>query len=119
VPWCQTNFQNGAIGGALSFMLTEIGMLFAGLYYLPRGSLDRSNAWLAARATLAGMVMALAAWFVREQFILIPILVGAVVYGALVLLLRVIAPADINLLKHVAQGIANRARKPSVVAGVE
>lgn len=119
VPWCQTNFQNGAIGGALSFMLTEIGMLFAGLYYLPRGSLDRSNAWLAARATFAGMVMALAAWLVREQFILIPIFVGAVVYGALVLLLRVIAPEDINLLKHVAQGIANRARKPSVVAGVE
>ncbi len=119
VPWCQANFQNGAIGGALSFMLTEIGMLIAGLMFLPRGSLTRANAWLAARATLAGIVMAIAAWYVRDQFILVPILVGGIVYVALAFLLRVIAPEDLALFRHIVSSVSNRTRKTSVMAGME
>jgi O-antigen/teichoic acid export membrane protein len=119
VPWCQALFANGAIGGALSFIVTEIGMLIAGLIALPRGSLTRANAWLAARALIAGIAMASVAWLVRDQFILIPISVGAIVYGALVLALRVIAPEDLALLKQIVQSISNRVRKAGAVVGTE
>ena len=119
VPWCQTLFANGAIGGALSFIVTEIGMLIAGLIALPRGSLTRANAWLAARALIAGIAMASVVWLVRDQFILIPISVGAIVYGALVLALRVIAPEDLALLKQIVQSISNRVRKAGAVVGTE
>ena len=117
VPWCQAQFQNGAIGGALSFIVTEIGMLIAGLGLLPRGALNRANAWLAARALCAGVVMAGAAWWARDLFIGIPILISAIVYPTVAFALRVIVPADLALFRQVAQGVAQRARKASAASG--
>jgi O-antigen/teichoic acid export membrane protein len=117
VPWCQTLFQNGAIGGALSFLVTEIGMLSAGLMLLPAGALNRQNTWLAVRAFCAGSVMALAAWFLRDQFILVPITVGAMVYAILVLVFRVLAPDDLSLFREIASSFLSRARPSNVATG--
>jgi O-antigen/teichoic acid export membrane protein len=120
VPWCQQQFGNGAIGGALSFIVTEAGMTIAGLVLLPRGSLGRSNAWVAARALAAGAVMAGAAWLARWQFILLPIAIGAAVYVGLVLLLRVVDREDQALLLSTAAGVMRRFRRnrrPAPAAG--
>ena len=43
VQWCQSQFNNGAIGGALAFVVTETGMIFAGLSLLPSGALGREK----------------------------------------------------------------------------
>jgi len=99
IPWCQARFGNGAMGGALAFVITELGMMIAGLMLLPRGSLTRTNLWVAARVILAGLVMMAAAWQFEHLFIGIPILVGAVTYIGCVLLLRIVPKADFELLQ--------------------
>jgi O-antigen/teichoic acid export membrane protein len=101
VPWCRAAFQNGAIGGALSFMITEIGMLIFGLLILPPGSLDRTNAFLAVRALIAGIIMACGVWALREMFILIPIVIGAVIYLSFAFILRLFSPEDIALARQI------------------
>ncbi|MEM7118243.1 MAG: flippase [Chloroflexota bacterium] len=111
VPWCQATFGNGAIGGAVAFIITELGMVAAGLWLLPKGSLGKENAWIGARVLFAGLTMFTAVWFLRHTFIVIPIAVGAVVYGALILLLRVIPAEDWELIQSFVQNIRYRFQK--------
>jgi O-antigen/teichoic acid export membrane protein len=111
VPWCQAQFGNGAIGGAIAFVITETGMMFAGLRLLPPGSLKRSNLWSGARIFAAGFVMMGAAWLLRDTFLLLPVAVGGLVYGLLLVLLRVIGPAEWQLLRRVWGNLSARLRR--------
>ena len=106
IPLCSRMFANGGLGGAISFIITEGGMLGAGLALMPKGTLGRSNLWLAARALLAGLLMLItASWF---QALAVPdlarlalvIFSGAVVYLTAGFLLRIFAPEDISLAKE-------------------
>ncbi len=108
VPWCQEAFGNGAIGGSLAFIITEGGMMIAGLYVLPKGLLGWSNVWTTVRIFIAGLVMVTAVWFLQDIFIAVPIIVGGIVYIAMILLLRVIPQEDLLLLRGVAERILNR-----------
>ncbi len=93
VPLCQRTLGNGALGGALSFVVTEAVLLTVGLVLLPKGSLSAANASVAVRGLLAGLVMAAAAWSLRNMFLAVPIAAAALVYGLALLILRA-APAD-------------------------
>ncbi len=110
VPWCQAQFNNGAIGGALAFVVTELGMFIAGLYLIPRGILGWKNAWMAVRALIAGLLMVAGIWWLRDSFIAIPVVLGAAVYTGLILLMRVIPRDDIELIKSMGLGVVNRLR---------
>ncbi len=112
IPWCQARFGNGAMGGALAFVITELGMMIAGLMLLPRGSLTRTNLWTGVRIMLAGLVMMAAAWQFEHFFIGVPILVGAVTYIGCVLLLRVVPKADFELLLSLVQQLQQKLRRP-------
>lgn len=122
VPWCQYQFGNGAIAGALSFIVTELGMVLIGIWLLPKGSLSWSNVGMAARIFSAGLVMAAAAWLVRDMFIAIPVAVGAITYVAMIALLRVVPSEDLALFKEMAQGIVRKLRRreaePVSITGV-
>jgi O-antigen/teichoic acid export membrane protein len=114
VPWCQREFGNGAMGGAISFIVTELTMCLVGLRLLPRGSLGRSNVRVAALGLASGLAMVAAAWPLRGYFLGLPIAVGALVYVALVILLRVLPPEDFRLARSLAQGAARRlVRRPA------
>ncbi|MCA9930918.1 MAG: polysaccharide biosynthesis C-terminal domain-containing protein, partial [Anaerolineales bacterium] len=120
IPWCVQTFANGAVGGAAAFVITEAGMMIAGLSLLPKGSLTRANASMAVRILLAGLTMFAAASLVRESFIAVPILVGAIVYGLLARLLRAVADEDVTLLLEIAQRLRSRIRhksKPAETVG--
>lgn len=108
VPWCTRAFGNGAIGGALAFVITESGMLLVGLRFLPQGALGRRNAWLALRVVLAGLVMVGATWWARELFIAVPVMVGALVYVASILVLQVVPAEDWALLRSLGQSVLAR-----------
>ncbi|HEU4325436.1 MAG TPA: flippase [Roseiflexaceae bacterium] len=103
VPLCQSLYGNGALGGAFSFVIAELGMTLAGLALLPRGVLGRANALTALRTVAAGALMAAACWWFREMFVAVPVLVGAAVYSALALLLRAVPPADLALARDLAR----------------
>ena len=110
IPWTAARFSNGAIGGALAYVITESGMLLFGLFVLSRGFLGRSTAVQAAKLLFAGGVMMAAVWPLRSTFVVLPIGVGALVYGGLVLLLRAVPADDLALLKDSAQRLLVRVR---------
>lgn len=110
VPWCQATFGNGAIGGALSFVVTELGMMITGLYLIPRDILGWKNIWLGIRALFAGVLMVAAVWWLREAFIAIPVLVGGVVYVGLVILMRLVSREDQELFKSLGLSAIQRIR---------
>jgi O-antigen/teichoic acid export membrane protein len=114
ITWFQRWYGNGGIGGALGFVITETGMLIAGLTLLPKGSLGWENVSLAARALLAGLIMAAVAWLSRDLFILIPILGGALTYGALAFILKLIPREDMQLLQKAGQRLLLRVRPQAV-----
>lgn len=97
IPWSQSRFGNGAIGGPLAFLITEAGMLVAGIVLLPQGTLTWNNLWVALRALLAGGLMAVTAWWLRDAFILLPIATAAVVYFFLLWLLRLLPRKELAL----------------------
>jgi len=110
VPWCHQTFGNGGIGGAISFIITETGMLAAGLALLPRGTLGRENVRLALRALAAGLVMAAGAWWFQDQPLVIPISLGIFLYGLLAWALHLVPGQDVALVKSLAHGAVTRAR---------
>lgn len=99
IPWFQIHYGNGALGAACSYIITEGLMFLAGIMLLPRGLLTRTNFRNGCRIGIAGIIMLLACWWTRELFIAVPIVIGAVVYGAAILWLRVISPKDLELGK--------------------
>ena len=108
IPWSEATFANGALGGAIAFVITELGMLLSGILLLPKGTLVLANAWAALRIVFAGIVMLCIAWFFRSNLIIVPILVGAVIYIAMILLLRVIPKEDLTSLLQVVQNLISR-----------
>jgi hypothetical protein len=108
VPWCQQQFGNGAIGGALSFIVTELAMNIVGIWMLPRGSLGRSNVRVAVLGLAAGLAMVATTWPLRGSFLGLPIAVGAAIYVALIVILRVLPAEDWQLMSSLARGAARR-----------
>lgn len=108
VPWCEQVFGNGAIGGGLSFILTEAAMVIIGIRLLPPKTLGWANGWLAGRVLLGGLLMVLSVWWLRTYFIVIPIFVGAITYLISIYLLRVFTLEDRILMKYIAQMILIR-----------
>jgi len=99
VPWSQQVFNNGAIGGALSYMTTEFGMVVTAILMLPHATLNWSNFRTAVLVLGSGLAMVAVAWPLREYPLPAPIIAGAVTYVALILLLRVIPPDDMQTLR--------------------
>lgn len=111
IPWCQEAFGNGAIGGSLAFVITELGMMACGVYLLPRGSLDRSNIWFASRVIMAGIIMGIIVWQIRDLFIAIPILAGGIVYLGLILLFGVFPKEYLPMLQDALKTLVMKVRR--------
>lgn len=113
IPWSHARWGNGAIGGALSYCLTELGMVVTGIILLPPGTLRRSNGWTALRIFLAGFIMAGVAWWLSGYLIIVPIVAGAVVYGLLILAMQVVPREDIRLAVSTVQQLFRRQSAPA------
>lgn len=111
VPWCRQVFGVGALGGAFSFLITEIGQFVAGWLLVPRGTLSWKSLVYMAQVSLAGALMVACVWLVRDQFIVVPIVVGALAYPALALLLRAVSKDDIDLVRQSGRGLFARLRR--------
>ncbi|MBK8904166.1 MAG: flippase [Anaerolineaceae bacterium] len=112
IPWCETAFSNGAIGGALAYIVTEVGMFIIALRLLPKGWLNKNNTKFAVKTVIAGLVMLFAVWWVKDLFILIPILVGVMTYLGMILVLRIIPKEDWLLIRELGQAVTKRVQKP-------
>ncbi|PDV96564.1 flippase [Candidatus Chloroploca asiatica] len=112
VPWSQRVFGIGAIGGAFSFLVTQVGQVVAGWFLVPRGTLDGKTIIHSLKVVAVALIMLLCVWPFRDLFLAIPILIGAIVYPTLIVLLRVIAPDDLQMVIDFVRSAVFRLRKP-------
>ena len=85
VPWTDRTYSNGAIGGAIAYLITESLLVIVGLTKVAPFLLDRSFLWRAGRIGIAGGLMFGASWPLRDRLLLIPIGVGILVYTLAIL----------------------------------
>jgi O-antigen/teichoic acid export membrane protein len=111
VPWAMKTFANGALGGALSYAVTETSIVVVAVTLLPKGTFDRENIKVISKLLTAGCVMAAVTWLVRDAFLLVPILVGAVTYLGMILILRAIPKEDWNSFFKLGSSLFDRLRR--------
>jgi O-antigen/teichoic acid export membrane protein len=119
VPWAADRFDNGAIGGAIAFVFTEVGQFLAGIIVITPYLIDRSIAWRSLRVLAAGLIMLGATWPFRDQLFLVPVVVGAVVYPIAVLLLRVLDAEQRALIGDALARVGLRTRWAAQSAGAD
>lgn len=110
VPWCQQMFGNGALAGAISYLLTEAGQTVVGIFLLPKGTLAWTNVRTAGLSLLAGLVLVAVCWPLRHMFIAIPVIAGALAYTGAILLFRVVPAEDLATLKEMGYSLLGRLR---------
>ncbi len=110
IPWSQAKFGNGAIGGALSYVITEAGIFVSFLWVLKSAVLDGTSASTFLKVLFAGSAMAFSAWWFNGMFLLIPISIGAAVYGGLIILLGLFPSEFLSALGRLKNHAGTRLR---------
>ncbi len=95
INYCQAHFGNGAIGAAISVVVTEGLMSVAGLFILP-ALLSRASLLRLGRAALATMLMAAAVMAVRTLGLPAQLLAGVVVFSVSAIAFRAIGVDEIR-----------------------
>ncbi|PMP72683.1 MAG: flippase [Chloroflexus aggregans] len=109
VPWTDQAFDNGALGGALAYTITELGILVAAIMTLPKGTLGTQNWRVAVLTGVAGIGMVAAIWWLRATtFFLLGVPLGAVVYIGLVLAFRALPNEEMTLIKDALVKVLER-----------
>jgi O-antigen/teichoic acid export membrane protein len=94
VTWTNSAFENGAIGGALSYIVTEsLILLVAMVRFVPHVA-DRHTLIRLLKCGAAGALMLLAVWPLRERVIVLPIAAGAIVYLGVVFALSTLTEEE-------------------------
>jgi len=114
VPWCQANFGNGPLGGAFSYLITEIVMMAVILKFMPKEILRGKHLEVSLRSLVAGLVMVAAIWWSRQLFIAIPILLGAAVYLVMIILLHAVPKEDVTFLKTMVRELSGKVKRRSL-----
>ncbi|MEM9038271.1 MAG: flippase [Actinomycetota bacterium] len=88
VPWTNDQFGNGAIGGALAYVVTEGIVLVVAVKVMAPNVVNGAMFIRLLKCGVAAGVMAAAIWPLRSIFVLVPIGVGAAVYLIGIVVLR-------------------------------
>ncbi|MEM9773087.1 MAG: flippase [Chloroflexota bacterium] len=107
IPWANS-FGPAGVGGAVAYLFTEGGMVITGLYLLPKGYINKSNYIVALKAIISGVIMYTALNYMADIGFVPQILLGAIIYPAMIFLLKTIPPEDMQLLKSLLEPITNR-----------
>jgi O-antigen/teichoic acid export membrane protein len=90
----------GINGAAVARVLATV-IYFISLYvYVQRNLLRDRLLPLAVRPAIATAIMAVVVWYLRDSFLLIPIITGIVVYGVLIVLLGGVTEEDRSYLRQ-------------------
>jgi O-antigen/teichoic acid export membrane protein len=110
IPWCQARFGNGGIGSALSYLVTEGGMVAAGILMMPKQTFAWENLRKLVLIVAVGCLMYFVCWMLSDMVIVVPIIAGAAVYLCLILGLRIVPAEDLKLLRDTFERIVARLR---------
>lgn len=111
VPWTHTLYNNGAIGASIVFIFTELFMMVLGVKLLPAKTLDKSNTKYAIKVITSGAIMVAIAWWFRDMFIAIPVVIGALSYGASILILRVLGEDEWGIIRSVRNSVVAKVQR--------
>lgn len=87
IPLYQSMMENGAVGAAISQLLTELLIGVIGCKIIGPAIINKQLLLIVLKSVLAAFIMVVTIWPLREQFLLIPILVGGFIYCTLAILL--------------------------------
>jgi O-antigen/teichoic acid export membrane protein len=110
VPWCEHRFHNGAVAGALSYLVTEGFVLVMAVVKLTPGLIDRAMGRRVFATTMAGLVMVAAAWPLRNRLLVLPIGAGGAAYIIALGLFGVLDEEERSTLRS----LSARVRRPIV-----
>lgn len=110
VPWTHQRYGNGAVGGVLSYVFTEMGILVVFLVMLARFALTRATGVYVLKCVVAGGLMTAACWPLRDAFLALPVAVGALVYGAALIALRTLTQDERAIIDSGLTKITSRVR---------
>ena len=96
IPFTQDHWDNGAIGAAFVTSLTEVFLLGAGQYLMPKGILDRRTFVGALKCLAVGALMGGVIWLLRDLPIVLTVPLGAAMFGAGVVLTGTLSRAEIR-----------------------
>lgn len=113
IPYFQARSGNGAIGAALSLLITELVLVVIGIA-VTRRCFDRDFVSRTVRAALATAGMGLAVLLATPHGLAPAILVGLVVYPALAIPLGVVSPAELAQLVAVVRSRRRGATQQTV-----
>ncbi len=102
VPWTDDRFGNGAIGGALAYVVTESLMLTIGLVKFGPQVLSSAIVSRIGRTFAAGLVMLGAVWPLRDEPLIVPLAVGGIVYVVAVVVVRALGPEERRAIERFA-----------------
>lgn len=117
VPWADRTYSNGAIGGALAYLITESVLVIVGLTFVAPYLVDRVFVWRVARIGLCGALLFVTSWPLRDLMLLVPITVGVVVYVVSILVSRVLDENDRAQIGKGLERIGLRSTRAAPEAG--
>jgi O-antigen/teichoic acid export membrane protein len=100
IPFFEHTAGNGAIGASLVTVATEIWLFVGAMILIPKHLLDPGLVWQAARILVAAIGAALVATTLMPVALMVAAVAGAITYGLLVTVLRVIAADDLSYVNN-------------------
>lgn len=117
IPATQSRFHNGALGAAVSLVITEVlmnavGFMLVGRYVFTRRSFERCTLAILASAGMWG-----AAYAAEPLGTALSLSAGGLVLAVLVIAFRILSPEELALIRS---GLARlRSRRPQVRPGID
>jgi len=109
IPLTQHHYGNGAIGAAISLLLTEIVVVAAGFWLIGRKVFDGGSARRAALGLVAAAAAGGAAYAVAGVIGWFPsLVVGLLVFAGAAAVLRVFTPGEVDLMRQGARKVTGR-----------
>jgi O-antigen/teichoic acid export membrane protein len=120
IPFFHTHYGNGAMGAALSLLISDFATGVLGLALLPRSLRPAVRGTIPAilAALAATLVMSAVVWPLRDLWLPIPILAGAAVFILVALPLRAFPRDEIQLILGTATRFLPRTRPAGVATPV-
>jgi O-antigen/teichoic acid export membrane protein len=102
VPLMDRIAGNGAIGGAISYVITEALMLGFGMWKIVPITHSAASLARIGKSLLAGVAMVAAAWPLRDEILIVPALVGATVFAGAIVALGVLTDDERAMIRQLA-----------------
>jgi O-antigen/teichoic acid export membrane protein len=109
IPLTEHQYDNGAIGAAISLLLTEVVVVGAGIWLIGRRVFDAGSVRRAALGLVAATASGLAAYFSQAVINwVISAAIGVLVFAGAAALLRVFTPGEIELMRQGVNKVLRR-----------